>query len=215
MRVALVGATGFVGKAVLKELLNRGHQVTALARNQSGLTASDGLQVVTADVNDADSFTQAIKGHDAVINAFNAGWQNPNLYDDFLKGSRAIQAGVKQAGVKRLIVVGGAGSLYIDGQQLVDSPEFPSAFKAGATAARDYLNEIKEEKDIDWAFISPAIEMHPGTSGVRRGSYRLGKDNPVFDEQGKCVLSVEDLAVAIVDELEQHKHSRERFTVAY
>jgi len=150
-----------------------------------------------------------------VISSFNAGWQNPNLYQDFLEGSRAIQSAVRQAGVKRLIVVGGAGSLYIDGKQLVDSPDFPAAIKPGATAARDYLNELKNENEIDWVFVSPAIEMHPGTSGTRKGSYRMGTEIPVFDEQGKCVISAEDLAVAIVDELEQQAHHRVRFTVAY
>ena len=214
MKVALIGATGFVGKAVLNELLNRGHEVIAISRS-TGIDPRDGLQLVKADATDADVLSESIKEADAVISAYNAGWQNPNLYYDFLNGSRAIQAGVKKAGVKRLIVTGGAGSLYIEGKQLVDSPHFPEEWKAGASAARDYLNVLKEEKDLDWVFVSPAIEMHPGTSGVRKGAYRSGSDNPVFDETGKSVISVEDLAVAIVDELEQNKHSRERFTVAY
>ena len=215
MKVALIGASGFVGKSVLNELLQRKHQVTAIVLQAADVPGLDGFSIVQCNVNDTKAFAEAIKGHDAVISAFNAGWQNPNLYQDFLTGSRAIQSGVKMAGVKRLIVSGGAGSLYINDQQLVDSPNFPEEWKAGAKAARDYLTELKEEKELNWVFISPAIEMHPGTSGVRKGSYRLGNDNPVFDAQGKSVISVEDLAVAIVDELEHAKHHQERFTVAY
>lgn len=215
MKVALIGATGFVGKAVLNELLQRGNQVTAIVRNPESLQAQNGLTITEADATDVDALADAVKGNDAVISAFNAGWANPNLYDDFLNGSKAIQAGVKKSGVKRLLIVGGAGSLFIDGKQLVDSPEFPAEYKAGATAARDYLNELKQETALDWVFLSPAIEMHPGTSGIRKGTYRTGTENPVFSEEGRSILSVEDLAVAIVDEIEQPKHSRQRFTAAY
>lgn len=215
MKVALIGASGFVGKAVLHELLQKGHQVTTITRHPENLQTQNGLTAIKADIADIDALADAIKGNDAVISAFNAGWANPNLYDDFLNGSKAIQTAVKKSGVKRLLVVGGAGSLFIDGKQLVDSPEFPAEYKAGATAARDYLNELKNETVLDWVFLSPAIEMHPGTSGVRKGTYRTGTENPVFNEQGRSILSVEDLAVVIVDEIEQAKHSRERFTAAY
>lgn len=215
MKVVLVGASGFVGKAVLKELLKTGHEVIAFVRDSRNLELQNALTITEGDVNNAAEFANAIKGSDAVISAFNAGWTNPNLYEDFLKGSNAIQAGVKKSGVKRLLVVGGAGSLFINGKQLVDSPEFPAQYKAGATAARDYLNELKKETELDWVFISPAMEMHPGTSGIRRGKYRTGSDNPVFDQSGRSIISVEDLAVVVVDELEQPKHHRERFTAAY
>jgi putative NADH-flavin reductase len=215
MKVAIVGATGFVGNAVLNELLQKGHQVTAIVLNPNKLASKKGLSVVKGDINDVKDFGNKIAGNDAVISAFNAGWTNPNLYADFLKGSEAIQSGIKMAGIKRLIVVGGAGSLYIGDQQLVDSPQFPAEWRAGALAARDYLNILKDETELDWVFISPAMEMHPGTSGTRKGVYRTGGDNPVFDKDGRSVISVEDLAVAIVDELEGQKHSRERFTVAY
>ena len=215
MKVAVVGATSFVGNAVLNELLQRGHQVTAVVRNPGKLADRKGLTVVEGDINESEDFGNKVAGNDAVISAFNAGWTNPNLYADFLKGSGAIQAGVKNAGIKRLLVVGGAGSLYIGDQQLVDSPQFPAEWRAGAVAARDYLNILKKETELDWVFISPAVEMHPGTSGTRKGVYRVGGDNPVFDMDGRSVISVEDLAVAIVDELEDQKHSRHRFTVAY
>ena len=215
MNVALIGATGFVGKAVLNELLQKEHQVTAIVRNAENVKLQAGLTVAGIDATDVNALAATVRGHDAVISAYNAGWANPNLYQDFLKGSKAIQEGVKKAGVKRLLVVGGAGSLFIDGKQLVDAPEFPDAYKAGATAARDYLNELKKESELDWVFISPAMEMHPGTSGIRKGTYRTGLDNPVFNEEGKSIISVEDLAVAIVDEMEMPKYHRQRFTVAY
>ena len=215
MNVALIGATGFVGKAVLNELLQKEHQVTAIVRNAENVKLQAGLTVAGIDATDVNALAATVRGHDAVISAYNAGWANPNLYQDFLKGSKAIQEGVKKAGVKRLLVVGGAGSLFIDGKQLVDAPEFPDAYKAGATAARDYLNELKKESELDWIFISPAMEMHPGTSGIRKGTYRTGLDNPVFNEEGKSIISVEDLAVAIVDEMEMPKYHRQRFTVAY
>ncbi|RYY50982.1 MAG: NAD(P)-dependent oxidoreductase [Chitinophagaceae bacterium] len=216
MKVALIGATGFVGQAVLNELLQRGQQVTAIVRDSSKIASAANLRPVVADVHDKATLTNSLKGHDVVISAYNAGWTNPNIYDDYLAGSAAIQAAVKASGVKRLIVVGGAGSLYIsDNQQLVDTEGFPAEWKPGALAARDYLNIIKAEKELDWTFLSPAIEMHQGTSGKRKGAYRTGLEKPVFDENQRSVISVEDLAVAIADELEHAKHIRQRFTVAY
>ena len=215
MKVALIGASGFVGKAVLNELLQRGHQVTTIVTNPAKLQSQNGLRIVQGNVMEVDKLASTLSGNMAVISAFNAGWKNPNLYADFLSGSKAILNGVKQSGVKRLLVVGGAGSLYINGKQLVDSPNFPDEWKPGAMAARDYLNELKKESELDWTFLSPAIEMHPGTSGIRKGVYRVGDDNPVFDNNGKSVISVEDVAVAVVDEIEETKHHQKRFTVAY
>lgn len=217
MKVALIGASGFVGTATLNELLERGHQVTAFTRDPENVkTQHENLTVIQANVIDSGELAEKAKGHDAVISAFNAGWTNPNLYDDYLNGSKAIQEGVKKADVKRLIVVGGAGSLFAaEGVQFVDTPEFPEQIKPGATAARDYLNHLKTEKELDWTFLSPALEMHPGTAGVKKGKYRIGQDTPVFDENGRSVASVEDTALALVDELEYPKHNRQRFTVAY
>lgn len=216
MKVALIGASGFVGRAVLNELLLRGHQVTAIVRNPENVNRAENVTAVKANVLDQNEVAEAVKGHDIVISAYNAGWTNPNLYNEFLQGAQSILAGVKKSGVKRLIVAGGAGSLFVaDGVQLVDTKEFPGEWKPGALAARDYLNVLKNEKELDWSFISPAIEMHHGTSGVRKGIYRLGSDTPVYNEEGRSVISVEDVAVAIVDEAENPKHSRQRFTVAY
>jgi uncharacterized protein len=217
MNISIIGASGFVGSAILKEAINRGHQVTAIARDTSKINeTSDGLRLQNVDINQTNSLAEAVKDSDVVISAFNAGWTNPNIYEDFITGSKAIQEAVKESGVKRLIVIGGAGSLYAaPGVQLVDTPEFPKEYYPGASAARDYFNILKEEKNIDWTFFSPAIEMHHGIDTGRTGKYRTGLDNPVFDENGRSILSVQDLAVAIVDEAEQANHVQQRFTAAY
>jgi len=212
-KVALIGATGFVGSHLLQELVNRGYDVTAVARSVEKIPVKDGKPKTTAvDVTDVKALAAAIKGSDLVLSAFNAGWNNPNIYEDFMKGSQAIQEAVKEAGVKRYIVIGGGGSLFIDGKQIVDDPEFPEKFRGGATAARDYLNLLKKETGLDWTFVSPALDMFPGE---RTGKYRLGTESPVFDDKGDSAISVQDLSVAIVDEIENHKFPRQRFTAGY
>ena len=217
MKIVLIGATGFVGSHLLTELINRGHQITAIVRDPSKITTeSAAVLAVEGDVFDTAKLAEQIKGHNAVISAYNPGWTNPEIYTQFLQGSKSIQAAARQAGVKRYITVGGAGSLEIaPGVQLIDTPNFPAAFKPGAGAARDYLNILKTENELDWTFVSPAIEMSPETAGVRKGTYRTALDNPVFDENKRSIISVEDLAVAIVDELEQGKFIKKRFTAAY
>jgi putative NADH-flavin reductase len=217
MKIALIGATGFVGSAILKEALSRGIRITAILRHPEKLSVTDkNLQAVRGDVKDTEKLAELLKGNDAVVSAYNPGWSNPDIYNEFLKGSQSIQAAVRKSGIKRLITVGGAGSSYIaPNLQLIDTPEFPAEWKAGALAARDYLNILKKEDQLDWTFVTPAIEMHRGTSGTRKGVYRTGLENPVFDENKRSIISVEDLAVAIVDELEKPRHIRQRFTVAY
>jgi len=217
MKIALIGATGFVGAHVLSELTDRGHHVTAIARDITKIDTSNELvDAVIADVSNEENLIEVVKDHDAVVSAYNAGWTNPDLYNEFLKVSQTIQSGVTKAGVKRLLVVGGAGSLEVaPGLQLIDTPQFPEAYKAGAGAARDYLNILKKDTVLDWTFLSPAIEMHPGTSGRKKGSYRTELNNPVFDDKGKSVIAVEDLAVAIADELESPQFIKQRFTVGY
>jgi len=216
MKVALIGATGFVGAAILKELLNHENEVIAIARDTSKIEISDQkLSKKSTDILNITKLVGVLSGADVVISAYNGGWTNPNLYNDFLRGSLAIQEAVKKADIKRYIVIGGAGSLQIDGNQLVDGPQFPEEYKPGATAARDYLNILKKETELDWAFFSPAIEMHQGITTGRTGRYRLGKTSPVFNADGRSILSVEDLAMVIVDELENNIHHQEQFTAAY
>lgn len=215
MKVAVIGATGFVGQNVVAELANRGHEITAISRQPQALNDAKAIVTKNVDVNDPIALKEAIKDADVVVSAFNAGWTNPNLYNDFIKGAKNIEQAVKDAGVTRLIVIGGAGSLQIDGKQLVDGPDFPEAYKAGATAARDYLNLIKEGKDLNWSFFSPAIEMHPGITTGRTGNFRLGKTSPVFNDEGRSTLSVQDLAVVIADEVENNQHAQQHFTAAY
>ncbi|MBK5722075.1 NAD(P)H-binding protein [Dysgonomonas sp. Marseille-P4677] len=213
MKVALIGATGFVGSHLLEELVVRGFEVTALARSVEKISLKgDNLRSIAVDVTDSEALSSVIKGSDIVLSAFNASWSNPNIYDDFMKGAQAIQAAVKKAGIKRYIVIGGAGSLFIDGKQIVDSPDFPEQIKGGATAARDYLNLLKKETELDWTLVSPALDMFPGE---RTGKYRLNTESPVFDNEGDSKISVQDFAVAVVDELKNHKYSRLRFTVGY
>lgn len=217
MKIVLIGATGFVGSAVLKELLERGHEVTAVSRHPEKITLdSPLLKKAAIHVEDTGVLADAIRGSDVVISAYNAGWTNPRIYDDYLRGATAIQAAAARSGVRRLIVVGGAGSLLgADGTQLVDSQSFPQAWKPGALAARDYLNTLKQETQLEWTFLSPAIEMNAAAGGIRTGTYRTGSDHPVYDANHKSRISVEDLAVALVDEAEHPAHIRKRFTVGY
>ncbi len=215
MTAAVIGATGFVGTAIVNELAQRGVYVRAISRNPGDNTKPN-VEWTAADVFETDSLTNALQGADVVISAYNPGWSNPNIYDDFLRGSRSIQQAVRRAGISRFIVIGGAGSLYLpNGSQVIDSSEFPAEIRPGATAARDYLNELKSEEKLDWAFFSPAIEMHQGIQTGRTGQYRLGKDQPLFNDENRSILSVEDLAVVIADEAQNSRHHRERFTAAY
>lgn len=216
MKLALIGATGFVGKALLNELVNRGNEVIAIARDTDKIENTDDKVIkVAVDVLNVEKLAAALNGTDAVVSAFNAGWTNPNLYDDTLAGASAIQKAVKASGVKRYIFIGGAGTLQIDGKQLVDGEHFPAEIYPGASAVRDYFNTLKQEKELDWVFFSPAIEMHPGITIGRTGKYRLGKTSPVFNDEGRSVLSVEDLAIVLADELENNTHHQEQFTAAY
>lgn len=222
MKIALIGGTGFVGSAALAEALQRGHRVTALARDPAKFAdkhgARDKLKVVKADVLDPKQVAAAVEGHDAVIDAYNPGWNAPDLYNAFLNGTRAILEGVKRSGVKRVLIVGGAGSLYVKpGVQLVDTESFkshvPPNIVPGAQAARDALAEIRKEAGLDWTFLSPAAMLEPGE---RKAAFRVGGEELLLDGDGNpASISVQDLAVAIVDEIENAKHVKQRFTVAY
>ncbi|AZZ13508.1 TPA: NAD(P)-dependent oxidoreductase [Pseudomonas aeruginosa] len=213
MKIALIGATGHVGHYFLNEALQRGHAVTALVRDPSKLAARNGLCVVQADVSDPAQVASAVAGHEVVISAFNGGWGSADLRARHAAGSQAILDGVKRSGVPRLLVLGGAGSLEIaPGQRLVDSPEFPEQWKQGALGAADALDQLRGEQRLDWVFLSPAMLLEPGQ---RSGKFRLGGDQVLFDAKGESRISLEDLAVAMLDEAEQPRHHRQRFTVAY
>lgn len=214
MKLAIIGASGFVGSALVDESLNRGHVVTAIVRHPEKITITHpDLTVKQGDALDADAVAQLVAGQDAVLSAYNAGWANPNLYDDFLNGSIAIEKGTEAAGISRLLVIGGAGSLEAaPGVQLVDTPQFPADWKVGATAARDYLSALRKNTTLDWTFLSPAINLAPGE---RTGQFRLGTEQPVFDENGESAISVKDLAVAVLDEIEQPQFIQKRFTLGY
>ena len=211
-KIAIIGASGYVGTALLNEAVKRGHQVSALVRHPEKIAANANITAVKADVLDTDGLAALLKGHDLVISAYNPGWQEADIRNIHIKGSKSISEAVKKAGIKRLIAVGGAGSLEINGAQLVDSPEFPAEYKEGALGARQALNDLKTENELDWSFVSPAILLVPGET---TGTFRLGTDSPVFDDKGESKITVGDLAVAILDEAEQGKHIRQRFTAAY
>ena len=212
MKIAIIGATGRVGQAIVDEALKRGHEVTAIARDPSKVKAAPHLKAVKADVLEASSAATAVKGADAVISAYNPGWTNPNIREDTTKGFTGIIGGLKKAGVKRVLFVGGAGSLVEGGGRLVDKPDFHPQWKPGALGAADALDLVRKEKDLDWTFLSPPVMLN---DGERTGHYRHGKESPVRNEKGESNITVPDLAHAILDEIEKPQHIRQRFTVGY
>lgn len=209
MKVAIIGASGFIGTEILKEALQRGHEVTAIVRNPEKVTLKDPhLTVKQGDVTNEDTVATLASGNEAVISAFNA-------HDSatYVKAIHAIINGTKKAGITRLLAVSGAGSLEVaPGVQILDTPEFPEQWKAGATATRDALNVLRQEKELDWTALSPAAEIFPGE---RTGKYRTGKDQLLIDANGHSKISSADYAIAMVDELEKPQHKKQRFTVAY
>lgn len=214
-RIVLIGASGFVGSALLEEALNWGHQVTAVVRDPAKITMTGpNLFVVKADVSSPETVADVCRGFSSVISAFNPGWKNPDIYNDTIRIYSAILKGVKEAGVKRLLCVGGAGSLFIaPGLRLMDSGSVPPSLLPGVKAMGDfYLDILSREKEIDWVFLSPAADMRPGK---RTGKFRMGKDDLIEDERGISAISVEDYAVAMINELEKPAHHRERFTIGY
>ena len=203
MKVALIGATGNAGSRVLAELVKRGHQVTAIARTPEKVAKLKGVTAVKGDLDKSDLLPKAMAGHDAVISSVKFKTYN----------TQALVDAVRKSGVKRYLVVGGAGSLIMpSGQMLMETPEFPEAVKPEAQAGGRLLDQLKATKDLDWTFISPSMIFQPGQ---RTGKYRTGKDHLLFPEKGPSTISMEDFAIAMVDELEKPKHSKERFTVGY
>ena len=213
MRVAIIGASGNIGSFICDEALARGHQVTAIVRHPEKITARNPrLTVVKADIL-KDKVDELVKGHDAVISAYSPGRSNPDIYNEQIKGAKAIISGVKKSGIKRLLVVGGAGSLEVaPGVQLIDTMNLPEQVKGGVLATRETLYMLKKEKELEWTFLSPPSTIAPGE---RTGHYRVGKDQLIKNKDGESKISTQDYAVAMLDELEHPQHIRERFTVAY
>ncbi|WP_375396627.1 NAD(P)-dependent oxidoreductase [uncultured Sphingomonas sp.] len=207
MKIALIGATGFVGSGILSEALDRGHDVTAIERNPDKLPTHRRLKGVKADVADRAELASLVAGHDVVISAFNPG------KDASGTGTRSIIDAVKQAGVARLVVVGGAGSLEVaPGQRLVDQPEFPAEWKDGSLKTAAFLEDLRGETELNWTFLCPAAMIAPGE---RTGTYRVGGDQLLTGDDGQSRISIPDYAVAMLDEVETPQHPRQRFSVAY
>jgi uncharacterized protein len=213
MKVALLGATGFVGSALLKEALDRGHTVTAIVRHPESLEPRKGLVAKAGDVYDTASLAGLIQGNDVVVSAFNPGWKDPNLYDDQVRGTASIIAAVRKAGIQRVLWVGGAGGLEVrPGVRVVDSPDLPDWVRPGSLATIQALEQLRKEPELQWSFLAPSAELKPGE---RTGRFRLGADQLLADANGRSSISVQDYAVAMMDELEKPMHIRQRFTVGY
>jgi hypothetical protein len=211
MRVVLYGATGTIGTRILKELLSRGHAVTAVARDPSKLAPQNGLTVEKGDMLDADSIAKVAKGADVVVSSYGPP-SDAAKAPQLVEATKALVAGVRRAGAPRIIMVGGAGSLEVSpGLQNVDSPSFPDAYKPVALAHRDAFYVLRAS-DLNWTYFSPAMMIQPGE---RTGKFRLGKDALVSDEKGNSAISAEDYAIALVDEVEQGRHTKQRFTIGY
>lgn len=200
--VALIGASGNAGSRLLAELSERGHQVTAIARNVDKIATLPGVTAKQADAGDQASLGTLLKGHDAVISAVNF------KTNDVKK----LVGAVRDAGVTRYLLIGGAGSLEVaPGEKLIDQPDFPEAYQPEARAGGEFLDFLRGVEDLDWTFLSPSAEFGPGE---RTGQFRLGQDQ-LLTHDGGSSISFEDYAVAMVDEMENPTHVRQRFTVGY
>ena len=203
MKVALIGIRGRVGSRLATELLLRGHSVTGIGRSPVTIDPRPGVTMKQGDATQSLMLASLLAGHDAVLSASRFQTSDAN----------ALITAVRKAGVKRLLVVGGAGSLEVaPGKALVDTPDFPEAYKVEARAGVKFLDTLRNEKELDWTYLSPSAELSPGE---RTGKFRIGGDQLLVDSNGKSWISMEDFAIAMVDELEHPKHSRRRFTVGY
>ena len=213
--VLLIGATGFVGSAVLNELVSRGHKVTAVVRNIEKVAKSELVDAVKEDVANVDAIAKLAEGKDAIISAYNPGWTNPDIAALISENYPKILSAAKKSGVERLLIVGGAGTLFCaPGLRVVDSGAIPAEIMGGVRPLGDfYLNTLMNENGIDWVFFSPAGVFDQ--EGKKTGNYRLGKDDLIVDAEGNSHISVQDYADAMVNELEKPAHHKERFTIGY
>lgn len=203
MKVAVIGASGQAGSRIVAELVRRGHAVTAIVRNPGKLVPQPNVTAIKGDLFDQSAMATLLRGHDAVISSVH-----------FLDSDPAKLVGaVKEAGVGRYLVVGGAGSLEVaPGVRLMTTPNFPVAYKAEAEKGGDFLDLLRREQGLNWTFLSPSALF---TAGERTGRFRLGTDQLLTAADGKSWISFEDFAVALVDEIERPAHIRQRFTVGY
>jgi uncharacterized protein len=203
MKIALIGASGNVGAKILNEALARGHEVAGIVRHPEKLQSRPGVRVHKADLNDPSQLSAVLRGQDAVI--VSVRYRD----NDVLK----VFPAAKAAGVKRVLFVGGAASLEASpGVRLLDTPGFPAEIKIEAAPAAQALDRIRQEQEHEWTFVSPSIMLVPGQ---RTGKFRIGGEQVLKDDRGDSRISQEDLAVAILDELEMPRHVRKRFTVGY
>ncbi|WP_137938411.1 NAD(P)H-binding protein [Chitinivorax sp. B] len=213
MKIALIGATGFVGQAILNEALARGHHVTAIVRDPSKLPQHANLTANKLDVFDTAALTAVLAGHDSVINAYNGGWNNPNIYQDGVKAHTSIINASVQASTRYFLQVGGAGSMEIaPGLDLIDTPEFPEQWKQGALATREAYRLLKQKVGMAWTFLAPAPDLHPGE---RTGRYEVIVDRSPLQVTQSPNLTSPDYAVAVLDEIESPKHDKQRFSAFY
>lgn len=212
MKIALIGATGMIGSGLLAEALSRGHRVTALARRPETLQAHPSVTAIAADVFDPAQLATHLAGHDAVLSAYSSHGEE-DVRASQVRAIDSILQAVERAGVPRLLVVGGAGSLEVaPGLQLVDTPDFPEQWRSAALGARDVLERLRAESTVDWTYLSPSALIAPGQ---RTGRFRIGAEQLLKNDEGKSEISVEDFSVALIDELEHPAHTRKRFTVGY
>lgn len=203
MRTVLIGPSGRVGSRLTAELLRRGHTVTGIERNPGKVGSHPGVAIRQGDATQPSILAPLIAGNDAVLSA--SRFQTSD--------ASALIAATKKSGVERLLVVGGAGSLEVAlGKALMNTPDFPEAYMAEALAGDRFLKALRKEKSLDWTFLSPSAELVPGK---RTGEFRLGGAELLVDSTGKSWISMEDFAVAMIDELEHPRHTRQRFTVGY
>jgi putative NADH-flavin reductase len=210
MHLLLYGATGTLGQRILAEALDRGHTVTAAARNPDRIQEMTGVTLRQGDILDTDSVAGIAQGHDAIVSAVGPGHGGDPCF--LVAAARSLIAAAKRTGV-RLVVLGGAGSLDVEPEvQLVETSDFASTWMGVALAHRDALELYRAAPpDVDWSYASPAATVEPGQ---RTGRYRTGGDHLVVDEHGRTRISAEDLAAALIDEVEQPRHRRQRFTTA-
>lgn len=210
MKIAIFGANGMVGKRILDEAVSRKHDVTVIARNPSKYDGAENFSVVAGDATDSASVAQAAAGSDVVISAVGPNNASP---ETVIKAAQALLEGTEKAGVRRLFFVGGAGSLTVGGVRLIDTPNFPEAWRPIAEAHVNALEVFKNSTaDVDWVSVSPPALIEPGE---RTGKYRVGEDELLTDDNGESRISVEDYAAALLDEAENAKFKRQRITFAY